>query len=885
MINPLIAALGLDLDLSAEEIADVIWLATQMQQSVPLRARDDPPAEAAPQTSTPARENPFIPPKSRSEQKPQEPQGEIVSQGSRSSTLGRSQELAFQVPDVRSLREPLTLARSLRPLLRRIATGNSTVLNEAATIQRIVEEQLWIPVLQPSLEPWLDLALVVDESDSMLIWRRTVTELQRLLENYGVFRTVRVWGLVETADRVQIRPGFGVSARRQRRHSPSELIDPTGRCLVLVVSDCVAPLWQSGRVLPALKAWSQCGAMAIVQMLPEWLWRRTALGLATAVQLRALAPGLPNQQLTVSASESWDEADLETGIKVPVITLEPELFATWTQVVAGRGGVWTPGVVFEPSFAAMEEEDDRPSPDLTAEQRVQRFRLTASPMARRLAGLLAAAPVISLPIVRIVQDRLLSQSRQVHLAEVFLGGLLKPLTAIAPDTNPDRVQYDFFEGVREVLLESLPLPDSVDVLDAVSKFVASRMGLSLEAFAAVLRNPQQGQAGELAGQMRPFARVTAQVLKRMGGEYAKFAVELEGAIGGEIESSISYQADFFPYMHPIKILILTANPSNIDRLNLDREIREIKAELERSQFRDQFEIIYKGAARIDDLYRALQQHQPVIVHFSRHGAGENGLVLEDSSGQMKLVSNDALIELFRQYRNTVKCVFFNACYSETQAVAIYQQIDCIIGMNRAIGNETAVYFAPKFYAALAQGCSFQDAFDSAKNVLQLDSNPEATTPILKIRQGAAKLFFLKQSPSQKRTNATQAIRPIPPNVNSIGNISILGNSNLFNAVQGDSNTISQNINQSATSSNLESVLDALAKLKEAIATTDALDSYDKSRAQGDVEFIEKQLQQPKPDKSAIDRAIAALITALEDVVTLVEPMKKVAELLAKAWMV
>jgi AAA-like domain len=536
MINPLIAALGLELDLSAEEIADVIWLATQMQQSVPLRSRADPPAEAAPQPSTPAREKPFIPPKSRSEQKPQEPQGEIVPQGSRSPNLGRSQELAFQVPDVRSLREPLTLARSLRPLLRRIATGNSTVLNEAATIQRIVEEQLWIPVLQPSLEPWLDLALVVDESDSMLIWRRTVTELQRLLENYGVFRTVRVWGLVEAADRVQIRPGFGVSARRQRRHSPSELIDPTGRCLVLVVSDCVAPLWQSGRVLPALKAWSQCGAMAIVQMLPEWLWRRTALGLATAVQLRALAPGLPNQQLTVSASESWDEADLETGIKVPVITLEPELFATWTQVVAGRGGVWTPGVVFEPSFAAMEEEDDRPSSDLTAEQRVQRFRLTASPMARRLAGLLAAAPVISLPIVRIVQDRLLNQSRQVHLAEVFLGGLLKPLGAIALDTNPDRVQYDFFEGVREVLLESLPLPDSVDVLDAVSKFVASRMGLSLEAFAAVLRNPQQGQAGELAGQMRPFARVTAQVLKRMGGEYAKFAVELEGVDQGEWRS-------------------------------------------------------------------------------------------------------------------------------------------------------------------------------------------------------------------------------------------------------------------------------------------------------------------------------------------------------------
>ena len=337
-------------------------------------------------------------------------------------------------------------------------------------------------------------------------------------------------------------------------------------------------------------------------------------------------------------------------------------------------------------------------------------------------------------------------------------------------------------------------------------------------------------------------------------------------------------------MHPIKILILTANPSNTDRLQLPQEIREIETEIERSRFRDQFEIINKGAVRVDDLHRALQQYQPAIVHFSGHGAGEKGLVLEDNSGQMKLVPNDALVELFRQYRNTVKCVFLNACYSETQAVAIYQQIDCIIGMNRSIGDKTATHFAPKFYATLAQGYSFQDAFDSAKNVLQLDSNPEATTPILKIRQGAANLL-VPETVTNPEPIAPQPIQPTPPNMNSIGNISISGNSNISNVVQGDDNTISQNINQSATSSDLKSVLDALAKLKEAIANTEALDDYDKSRAQGDVEFIEKQLKQPKPDKSAVDRAIGALKTAFEGVVTLAEPVKKIAELLAKSWVV
>ncbi|MCY7285399.1 MAG: hypothetical protein LH679_18595, partial [Cyanobacteria bacterium CAN_BIN43] len=200
-----------------------------------------------------------------------------------------------------------------------------------------------------------------------------------------------------------------------------------------------------------------------------------------------------------------------------------------------------------------------------------------------------------------------------------------------------------------------------------------------------------------------------------------------------------------------------------------------------------------------------------------------------------------------------------------------------------IGDKTAVQFAPKFYAALAQGCAFQDAFDFAKNVLQLDSNPEVATPILKIRQGAANLF----SPEigKEEPIAPQPIQPPSSSSQSIGNISIAGNSNLSNVFQGDGNTISQNLSQSATSSDLESLLDALVKLKKAIANTDALDSYDRSKAQGDVEFIDKQLQQPKPDKSAVDRAIGALKTALDSVVTLTEPVKKVAELLAKTWMV
>jgi hypothetical protein len=69
--------------------------------------------------------------------------------------------------------------------MRRIPSGTTLVLDESATTQRIADEGLWLPVLRPTLEPWLDLELVVDEGISMQIWRHTIRELERLLKNYG----------------------------------------------------------------------------------------------------------------------------------------------------------------------------------------------------------------------------------------------------------------------------------------------------------------------------------------------------------------------------------------------------------------------------------------------------------------------------------------------------------------------------------------------------------------------------------------------------------------------------------------------------------------------------------------------------------------------------
>ncbi len=453
MIDKLITALSKEVEMSAEEIADTIWLALQMQEfqsksvssSFPLNKEDErginkqesqPDRGKLSKTSDLEKTTTQLPEEQKTGIYPRNPQ-----------QTSKSLDLSFKVPDAPSLREPLTLVRALKPLMRRIASGRELVLDEAATIQRIADKGLWIPVLRSTVEPWLDLELVVDEAISMQIWRHTVRELERLLKNYRIFRDVRVWGLItDENEQVQIRRGIGATAKNQTPRSPKELIDPSGRRLVLVVSDCVSFLWRNGGVTPVLELWAKQGSMAIIQMLPRWLWKRTALGRTSEVRLRGLTPGVFNQKLIAKEVSLWDELDEETGVKVPVFTLEPHKVADWAQMLSGKGSIWTSGCVFKLDATPVKKETrlfNLAHGDLSAEQRVQAFRVTASPMARKLAGLLASAPVISLPIVRLIREALLKDSQQVHVAEVFLGGLLKPLSEINGDTNPDYVQYEF----------------------------------------------------------------------------------------------------------------------------------------------------------------------------------------------------------------------------------------------------------------------------------------------------------------------------------------------------------------------------------------------------------------------------------------------------------
>jgi hypothetical protein len=183
-----------------------------------------------------------------------------------------------------------------------------------------------------------------------------------------------------------------------------------------------------------------------------------------------------------------------------------------------------------------------------------------------------------------------------------------------------------------------------------------------------------------------------------------------------------------------KILFLASNPNDTSRLGLDEEVRSIAAKIRASEHRDVLELISVWAVRPDDLLQELNTHRPTVIHFSGHGSESGEILLMDNDRQPKLVSTAALKALLISLKDNIRLVVLNACYSKVQAAAISEVIDCVIGMNTAIGDEAAIIFAAAFYRAIGFRRSLKEAFDQGKVAIMLEGIPEENTPELFVRQ-------------------------------------------------------------------------------------------------------------------------------------------------------
>ena len=415
---------------------------------------------------------------------------------------------AVRVATGSALPRALEIGRALRPLIRYRESRFREVLDEEATADRSAEnEGRVMPVFRPMRERLFDLALVIDDSPTMAIWRKTATEFQRLLERHGAFRDVHRWTL-------KFSPQLGLYTSSGFRVSPKTLLDPTGHRLIILFTQGTHPAWTQPELTQWLWAWAANDPLVIAQALPEPLWTHTKLGEPTA-SVFTYQPAAPNTHFVVERPW-WYELDGPPTLGVPVFALVPDEMKVCAQMIMGVRRTFAPAVLFERPENVSSTREDRSQDGQTPEQLLSQFRAYSSDESYELACYLSQIQ-FTLPVMRLVQQAMLGRrSSQSQLAEVLLSGLIERVVQEQErdySVDPEEVVYRLRQDVRNALRTRLSLDAAFSVARALAAHIEQRLGAPID-FTALVEDPSGTK--RLPTWAQPFAIAGGELARQLG---------------------------------------------------------------------------------------------------------------------------------------------------------------------------------------------------------------------------------------------------------------------------------------------------------------------------------------------------------------------------------
>lgn len=548
-------------DLTAREMADALWLASQVwhasreaagpaavpdspgRPSLPTRSPLPPPADVV-ATPPPA---PVAPPAPSLPDIP--PPAHFFVYTPREPTPGA----AF--PAIENLPHTRTISRALRPLARLVPSEREVELDEEATAVRVAETGVWLPAFRPAPIHPFEVALVVDTA-SLEIWQREIADFRAVLETQGAFRTVRMYFAdfnEESAAELTVRIGAPDGPAR----GPAELLDPTGHRLVLVVTDGVGRAWHTGAADRVVGYWGRSVHVSLIHLLPHELWSWTGLT-ATQVRLRMPDAGAPNSRIRYRLTDPSDERPPDTAVPVPVIELRAEWLDRWTQLVTGDGPAMPLTTFFADPRAKESSFEVDPLPHLSPAERVSRFRTIVSPLAFSLAALLAASPAsLKLPVMTRVRKTMLPDTRLSHLAEVLLGGIMERDDASAGT-------YEFRDGLRQELLATSSRADTARVLRTVADFLEPDEEVS--GIRQALDDPG-AEISAVTEKSLPYLRRHQVIFRAMSGPYARRSKLIAASISALKAGLSETVTDVTGTIPPVSAPAAEESPSKISPIN------------------------------------------------------------------------------------------------------------------------------------------------------------------------------------------------------------------------------------------------------------------------------------------------------------------------------
>ncbi|MDJ0730371.1 MAG: SAV_2336 N-terminal domain-related protein [Crocosphaera sp.] len=556
-------------------------------------------------------------------------------------------ELPIKLPDTGIFQNTLKLGRLAKLLKEKIDSRITKQLDIKKTVKLSAELSTsqfpcYFPVLTPKKERWLDVALIIEDSQSLILWQSLIGEVQKFLEHLGAFRDIKSYRMNwdnSVQNSLQIYPfhsPFSSSHLKASNDkpfnsvsnslSPQQFNVPDGRRLILIVSDCISPAWLDNKFINILGEWSAKGLLTLLHPFPERMWERTNLDYAIKIRLGNQKKGIPTQKWLATPLESWQvkgitEKTQKTLVKLPILSLESESMSAWVNVMMGKGKSWCAGVWLGSNFMYPKNDDnDDEIPDSL--QQINNFYVTSSQLAWQLIQWLSAIPV-SLATIRLVQRTLLPESTQVNVAEVVMGGLLSPVKPLNSYKSPHQIQFEFKPGIREAFLERLGEEEfCLGVIGSLTEKIASHFGYQTirEFEATLLTNPLELTRDENLQLIQAFATISVSTLRQYGEAYAPYIQKLDRSRARlNLVSAIEGNSIGFNW---IDFLESTAQKYHLTEIEIETLINLLPTPTQSYSIREVAkQLIISPSAisrRLTNIYRKFEALNPNLFQSKKH---------------------------------------------------------------------------------------------------------------------------------------------------------------------------------------------------------------------------------------------------------------------------
>jgi hypothetical protein len=209
---------------------------------------------------------------------------------------------------------------------------------------------------------------------------------------------------------------------------------------------------------------------------------------------------------------------------------------------------------------------------------------------------------------------------------------------------------------------------------------------------------------------------------------------------------------------PLRILAMVARPEDLDRLDVDQELRRLTQALADLEAAGRVQLSWVQGQTWWDLQSALDRAEWHILHFIGHGAvdggsGEGVLAFAAEEGGAQRVGATDLALLLAEHRS-LRLVVLNSCdtaraiatdrFSSTASALMRRGIPAVVAMQYEISDQAAITFARGFYTALAAQHPVDQAVTRARRAIKLArrNTLEWATPVLYLRSPTGALFNL-----------------------------------------------------------------------------------------------------------------------------------------------